>query len=577
MDYERLRQEFYRQPWTLVLDAAMKKRLAGASASPFPVLDFDAATRREPSLGPEPEKLLYLIDSASLATRTVAELPDGAQVAAWFGSIADAYERWSEAARCGAIAITDQPEVAERLDLLGLAAFVVGTRPSVLDLARIHANNRAFYESTRPASLRSRSLPQPFQSSTCQHVLIQVDHFDQGGMENVILSLAGGLRRRGLEISLLVLGKLGPAAARARKAGIRIWTIPEEHRETAYQSLLRDQDIDLVNAHYSTYGAAIAAGAGIPFVQVVHNSYVWIDDRTIATYRAADPHTTAYLCVSSQVARYSDTNLGLAVDKMVVVPNGIDGSRLDAARSSSSGRLRDELGLSADDFVFLNVASIHGTKAHTALVQAFARVLKTQPHVRLLLVGPAADPGYEAQLRRLIQRAHLERTVILTGPREDVAHFYWMADAFVLPSYWEGWSLALTEAVYTGLPAVATDVGAARELLGGRAGRLVKPPFATIGDLNGRSIGPLVHGEHPQFIAELAEALSQVATSCRRAPRDDSKKHLLDEERMVDRHFTILSWLLQGGRPAATRAWARTAAHPCGKPFEPPNGGFWRS
>ncbi len=144
---------------------------------------------------------------------------------------------------------------------------------------------------------------------------------------------------------------------------------------------------------------------------------------------------------------------------MVVVPNGIDGHRLDAARSYPPDTLREELGLSRDDFVFLNVASIHATKAHKVLVQAFARVASTHPRARLLIVGPAADADYEAQVRRLIGRLHLEQRVILTGPREDVARFYWMADAFVLPSYWEGWSLALSEAAYTGLPAVASDVG----------------------------------------------------------------------------------------------------------------------
>ena len=48
--------------------------------------------------------------------------------------------------------------------------------------------------------------------------------------------------------------------------------------------------------------------------------------------------------------------------------------RLDAARSQDPERLRDELGLSADDFVFLNVASIHATKAQRLLLRALARV-----------------------------------------------------------------------------------------------------------------------------------------------------------------------------------------------------------
>ena len=71
--------------------------------------------------------------------------------------------------------------------------------------------------------------------------------------------------------------------------------------------------------------------------------------------------------------------MGLSASKMVVIPNGIDGSRLDAARRHPAGQLRDELGLSGEDYVFLNVASIHATKAQKAMVLAFARVMKTHP------------------------------------------------------------------------------------------------------------------------------------------------------------------------------------------------------
>ena len=56
-----------------------------------------------------------------------------------------------------------------------------------------------------------------------------------------------------------------------------------------------------------------------------------------------------------------------------------------------------------------------------------------------------------------------------------------MADAFVLPSLWEGWSLALTEAACAGLPLVATAVGGARELIAD--GRRVAGPAAVRVDL----------------------------------------------------------------------------------------------
>ncbi len=145
-------------------------------------------------------------------------------------------------------------------------------------------------------------------------------------------------------------------------------------------------------------------------MQVVHNTYVWLDERTIDAYREADAATAGYLCVSAEVARYCDRRMGLSVDKMIIVPNGVDLRRLDAARFQDPERLRGELGLSADDFVFLNVASIHATKAQGLLLRALARLVADRPDVRLVIAGSASDAAYERRLRRGIVELGLERT-----------------------------------------------------------------------------------------------------------------------------------------------------------------------
>ena len=98
----------------------------------------------------------------------------------------------------------------------------------------------------------------------------------------------------------------------------------------------------------------------------------------------------------------------------------------------------------------------------------------------MLLAGRAVDSAYEARLRKVIRGLDLQSAVVLAGHHAEVAPFYDAADAFVLPSLWEGWSLALTEAAACGLPLIATAVGGAAELLGEVGGELVAPPFASI-------------------------------------------------------------------------------------------------
>lgn len=554
MRVERSRQRAQREPWTVRADAATTRRLADVPLGPHRWLDVDG----DDSPVNEETKTLYLVEGARLDAMARADRPDHSVVAAWFDTVDEAYDARVSATDCRAVGVSGRREVAARLDLLGIGNLVVDRPASFYELAIQYADNRRFFEQMHPEPLRRRMLPTPVaQAAGARHVAFQVDDFTQGGLENVVLDLARGLKARGLRISLLVLGKAGPAVDRARTQGLEVVTLPTTRREASYRAWLRESRVDLVYAHYSTYGARAAAELALPFVQVVHNTYVWLDEPAIDAYREADAFTTAYLCVSAEVARYCDRRIGLDVDKMVIVPNGVDVGRLDAARLQHPGKLRAELGLADDDFVFLNVASIHATKAQKLLMRAMAAVVAECPRARLVLAGSASDPEYERQLRDRIAELELERHVVLAGQRIDVGCFYWMADAFVLPSYWEGWSLALTEAACTGLPLIASDVGGARETLALTSGRLVRPPFATICDLDSSTISGLVHNEDLRYLDDLATAMRNVAgTQSRIAPADVDRR-FLDDERMTDVHFTILSWILQGGQALGARAWSR--------------------
>ena len=552
MRTERARSRFYRQPWTILVDGETDRRLADCPWSSHRRLELETPPRHPG----EEDKVLYLADSTGLDALVDADRPGCSIVAAWFEGVDEAYERRIAAARLGAIGFSGRREVAERLDLLGIPNLVVDSPGSFHDLATRYANNRLFFERSRPGGERRRVLPEPMLADGPRHVLIQVDDFHRGGLENVVIGLARGLLARGLRVSLLILGRPGPAVVEAREAGIPVATLAADRRDAAYRAWLREHRVDLVYAHYSTFGARAARDLDIPFVQAVHNTYVWLDEPAIDAYREADGATTAYLCVSAEVARYCDRRMGLSVDRMIVVPNGVDIRRLEAARSEATEHLRDELGLAADDFVFLNVASIHATKAQGFLLRALARVVDDRPRVRLVVAGSASDAAYERRLRRDILELGLESNVILAGQRSDIGRFYWMADAFVLPSLWEGWSLALTEAACTGLPLVATAVGGAPELAASVGGRLVRPPFGSIREVDARTIPRLIRDQDPRFIAELADAMGEAAGARRRLPIPDDRRLLLGEDHMVDVHFRILAWIIQGGAAGAARAWS---------------------
>jgi glycosyltransferase involved in cell wall biosynthesis len=163
----------------------------------------------------------------------------------------------------------------------------------------------------------------------------------------------------------------------------------------------------------------------------------------------------AFLVPGSASAAYLE-RLGVEADRITVAPNTVEhadfGDRVGALRRERA-RIRDELGV--DGVTFLTVARLSPEKGLDVLLRAFAGIEATLVVVgdgpeRLRLVS-AASPGVRFE-------GHLEG--------ERLRAWYAAADAFVVPSLSETWSIALTEAALAGLPLVATDaVGAAWDLI----------------------------------------------------------------------------------------------------------------
>ena len=116
-------------------------------------------------------------------------------------------------------------------------------------------------------------------------------------------------------------------------------------------------------------------------------------------------------------------------------------------------------------------------KDQLTLAQAFVRALQLEPAqkktLRLIMVG---DGPLRTQAQSLLQAAGVSELCWLPGTRNDVADVLRGLDCFVLPSLAEGVSNTILEAMATGLPVIATNVGGNRELVQpGITGELVAP------------------------------------------------------------------------------------------------------
>ena len=384
-----------------------------------------------------------------------------------------------------------------------------------LTAVRAFSRNLLFIQKTRSAEDRRRVLPEMLIPRQ-HHVLLQVDSFIQGGMENVVIDLALSLRENGWRVTIANLGKSGDAAAKAAERGLPVVPLAADISDSAYASFLRERGVDLVNAHYSCFGAAICSRLEIPFVQTVHNSYVWFDHPKIQQYRQADAHTDAYVCVSRSAARYADVVVGIDVGKMRVIPNGIDPQTVEAAQyDENRASMRQAWCVQEGAPVFLNVASIMATKAQLSLAKAFARVAEDLPSARLVFLGAVMELTYQREIEKFIRKHNLQDKVIFAGYDRKVSGYYHGADVFVLPSHWEGWSLSLAEAMVNGLSCVITDVGSSYEFESAENCEVIAPAFGDIVNLNHENLGRFVYGDDTDFVRRLAQAMRRAAAKPR--------------------------------------------------------------
>ncbi|TKT46565.1 glycosyltransferase [Rhizobium sp. LC145] len=178
-------------------------------------------------------------------------------------------------------------------------------------------------------------------------------------------------------------------------------------------------------------------------------------------------------------------------------------------------------GSEAGRVTFVNVGRFSFQKGQDILLAAFERLCRQRPNVRLKIVGHGEE---EAALRAEIARLGLQGLVDLEHHPDSPQPVLLASDVYVSSSRWEGWSLAICEALRFGLPVVATDCefGPSDILVDDRLGRLVPA-----NSVEGLSEGMLYYCDH--LAAERAHA--------------DFRRDFIDrysEERVVEVHAQAL-------------------------------------
>ena len=234
----------------------------------------------------------------------------------------------------------------------------------------------------------------------------------------------------------------------------------------------RRVDLLHVNSYVpGNYARMIAALMQVPIVIDHWHGFTRFNRKRRFICRVLGRFTDLSLAVSWGVRDYLVAQGGLNPAKVRVVANGVDVAAIDAARPGKA--VRRELGLPEGVPVIGLVGRLdHWGKGHKELLTAIARLRERHP-VQALIVGGGRRID---EVRQLAESLGLAGAVHFLGPRPDVPDLLNAMDIFVLPSYSEGVSLALLEAMAAGLPVIATAVGGLPEVVTDGDNGLLIPP-----------------------------------------------------------------------------------------------------
>lgn len=131
--------------------------------------------------------------------------------------------------------------------------------------------------------------------------------------------------------------------------------------------------------------------------------------------------------------------------------------------------MRHELGIPLSATVLLSVGEVNRNKNHQLCITALAQLHKTNLYYVICGSGNLLEKN-----KLFAKKLGVEKQVIFTGYRKDIPSFYHMADMFFFPSHREGLSVALMEAMASGLPVACTKIRGNEDLIvHGRDGILI--------------------------------------------------------------------------------------------------------
>ena len=334
-------------------------------------------------------------------------------------------------------------------------------------------------------SADSKTQASPDPRPLVAHVMYR---FATGGLENGIVNLINHMPPERYRHAVIALTEVTDFCRRIQRddvefialnkpPGQTLWLFPKLYRlfRRLRPAIVHSRNLAALEVQLPAWAA------GVPVrIHGEHGRDVGdLDGSNLAYQRVRrfyKPFVSYYLALSRDLAEYLNGIIRVPSDKMLQVYNGVDTLRFHPAPDHAApGSPAASPFSRADHWRVGTVGRMQTVKDQPTLARAFVRALEIapelRPRLRLALVG---EGPLRAECQAILAAAGLADLAWLPGERADVPEVMQSLDCFVLPSLAEGISNTILEAMASGLPVIATDVGGNADLVAtGRSGEIV--------------------------------------------------------------------------------------------------------
>jgi len=223
---------------------------------------------------------------------------------------------------------------------------------------------------------------------------------------------------------------------------------------------------DIVHVHgFRSYQSSLvrrySSIKGIPYIIQAHGAVLTLSAKSFRKliydvvwgHRVLRQASRAVALTKTEVRNYVEK--GVPVEKIEVIPNGIDVEHFSHSRK---GSFRKEYKIDKCDKILLYLGRLHATKGIELLLSSYANLVELFPRSRLVIAGP--DDGYERTLRKQAVSLHVSERILFSGFVSDRMKMDALADAdvFVTPRF-SGFPVTFLESCACGVPIVTTTRG----------------------------------------------------------------------------------------------------------------------